>query len=248
MVATPAAAFANNGQSGSGSPSTECTTTIYGGTYHGIEVPDGATCAMLGVNVTHSVRVGAGSRLIITDSEIGQHIMGQGARSVRVIDTNVYGQIHLWETTHSITIGTDGCAVDPIADGNIHLHANLGTIAICQMTIRNNLLLQNNKNRIGVYENRVGNNIQLSGNSGPGIQVRLNTVRGNIHASQNDVEKTLNIARNVMGGQLHASNNTAEALRLRRNDIGKNINCVGNDPAPIDQLNVVGGQRLGQCA
>ncbi len=133
---------------------TECAGTLTGGTYEKLAVPDGATCKLKGVTVEKSVRVGEGATLVTkamsgVNTSIGQHVMGAGAQSVRLIDTDVYGQIHLRLTTGPIVIGTKGCAVDPIADGNIHLHDNFGSIAVCQMTIRNNLLVQNNHGSIG---------------------------------------------------------------------------------------------------
>ena len=65
-------------------------------------------------------------------------------------------------TTGPIIIGTAGCKVDPIADGNINLQNNFGPIAIRMMTVKNNIITQQPQDdrRLG---NTVGNNIQVVG-------------------------------------------------------------------------------------
>ncbi len=95
------------------------------------------------------------------------------------------------------------------------------------MTIRNNLLVQNNHGSIGLFDNVVGNNINVSGNTGRAIRVH----------------------DNAMDNDLLVHNNTVtDKVALRRNDIGINLNCQGNSPDPIFTGNTPGNRALGECA
>jgi hypothetical protein len=170
---------------------TECDGTLTG-TYNRVVVPDGATCNLLGATVDKSVTVGEGSTLYTKDTNIGQHVKSNGAAQVRLIDTNVYGQIGIQRTVGRVVIGSDGCTADPIAGGNIHLHNNFGNIAICFMTVQNNILVQNNTNTrnedggaIGIFMNTVGNNINVSGNTTSRFYVRDNVADNNINCHGN---------------------------------------------------------------
>jgi hypothetical protein len=187
------------------SHSTACTGTLTGD-FERIDVPDGATCVLEDATVQHSVTVGAGATLITDDTTIKQNVRGRGAASVRLIDTDILGNITLSRTTGRIVIGNDGCAVDPIAGGNIHLFDNFGSIAICQMSVRNNILLQNNDGRLALFDNRVGNN--------------RNTVRGNIQLARNDASDTgIFIVRANSAERLSCRDNAPDP-RLQNNTAG----------------------------
>jgi hypothetical protein len=202
------------------SHSTACTGTLTGD-FERIDVPDGATCVLEDATVQHSVTVGAGATLITDDTTIKQNVRGRGAASVRLIDTDILGNITLSRTTGRIVIGNDGCAVDPIAGGNIHLFDNFGSIAICQMSVRNNILLQNNDGRLALFDNRVGNNLNVFGNDGgQSIRIYRNTVRGNIQLARNDASDT---------GIFIVRANSAERL-----------SCRDNAPDPRLQNNTAG--------
>ncbi len=178
---------------------TTCEGTLSGGTYHSIIVESGATCRLDDVTVTHSVFVRPGGSLYAVDSTIRQQVQSRGATTVRLIDTDVFGQIHIRRTTGRVLIGASSCFVDPIAGGNIHLHHNFGPITVCQMTIRNNLLVQNNQGKIRLLFNDVGRNVNITGNQGSLIRVRGNEIEGNLNCHQNAVTPTL--VGNTVGGQ-----------------------------------------------
>lgn len=207
-------------------PAVDCTGTLTG-SYQAINVPDGASCFLDGATVKRNVKIGIGSSLRTDEASIGGNVMGDKAKTVLIIDTPVYGQIHLTRTKGQITIGVEGCRTDPIADGNINLQRNYGPIAICQMTVKNNIILHNNRNRIGVFENRVGNNIQLIGNTGRAIRVWDNTMDNNLLVKNNKV---------------------AKAFTFWRNDIGGRANCTGNVISPTGGNNMAGGALTGQCS
>ncbi|MCA0291874.1 MAG: hypothetical protein LCH82_09615 [Actinobacteria bacterium] len=204
---------------------TVCTGTLTG-TYDAIVVPAGATCTLDGAVVRGNVKVGAGATLMTYDTVVRLNVFGDQAAKVNIIDTNVWGQIHFTRTKGEIIIGTAGCKVDPIADGNINLQNNYGPIAICMMTVKNNILLHNNHNRIGVFDNTVRGGIQVAGNDSPAIRLRNNTVGHNMALRNNDVKIAFVAKNNIIGGQ------------------GQ---CFGNDIAPTGSGNTAGGGLTGQC-
>lgn len=212
--------------SASAGPPQTCTGTMTG-TYAAINVPAGATCTLDGATVRGNVTVGIGSTLMTTGSTIRLNVKGNLAAKVNIIDTDVWGQIHLTRTAGEIIIGNDGCKVDPNAGGNINLQDNFGPIAICQMTVKNNILLHGNHNRIGVFDNRVGNNIHVYRTDAPAIRLRDNTVRGNLAMFDNTVVK---------------------AFVAKGNTIGGKANCRGNMIAPTGSANTAAGGLTGQCA
>lgn len=212
--------------SASAGPPQTCTGTMTG-TYAAINVPAGATCTLDGATVRGNVTVGIGSTLMTTGSTIRLNVKGNLAAKVHIIDTDVWGQIHLTRTAGEIIIGNDGCKVDPNAGGNINLQDNFGPIAICQMMVKNNILLHGNHNRIGVFDNRVGNNIHVYRTDAPAIRLRDNTVRGNLAMFDNTVVK---------------------AFVAKGNTIGGKANCRGNMIAPTGSANTAAGGLTGQCA
>ncbi|WP_344082848.1 hypothetical protein [Nostocoides veronense] len=212
--------------SATAAPATVCTGTLTG-SYPAIFVPVGATCTLDGAKVSGNVTVSEGATLMTKDATIRLNVKGNEAAKVNIIDTDVWGQIHFRRTTGEIIIGNDGCKVDPNAGGNINLQNNFGPIAICQMTIKNNIILHNNHHRIGVFDNRVGNNIQVYGNDSPAIRLRDNVVRGNLALFSNTVKIAFVAKNNTMGGK---------------------ANCSGNVIAPTGNGNVASGGLAGQCA
>ena len=205
-------------------PDLECSGT-YTGTYDAVTVPDGATCILEGVTAK-SITVGEGSTLWTDETSVELNVISRDASSVRLIDTTVGGEVNISGTNGDIVIGPEGCAVDPVVDGNITLHDNTGTIAVCFMTVRN-LDVQNNHGRIGLFNNVTSNNLIVGGNTGRAIRVRDNAVGGNILVRNNSVSKL---------------------IRVRTNTVEGNLNCVDNTPTPKFSGNTVGGSYLNQCA
>jgi len=209
-----------------GATTIECTGTLTGVQDGKISVPDGATCTLDGAAVTGSVRVGEGATLLTDDSTIDMNVIARDAASVQIIDTVVLGEINLQRTSGAIVIGAEGCAVDPVADGNIVLINNEGTIAVCFMTLRN-LIVQGNTDRIGLFDNTVSNNLVVTQNTGAAIRIRDNAVGGNILVTKNSASKLIGIRNNTVAG---------------------NIRCTGNTVDPTVVGNTVAGAYLGQCA
>ena len=206
-----------------------CTTTLQGGTYRSVFVPDGATCTLDDVTVRGDVTVGKGSRLFTRDgTTIGGDVTGVGARTVRLITTDVGGDVDLGGTTGPIVIGFEDCLIDPIVGGSILLHRNFGPISICDMTVGGRLELRNNRSSdISLRDNDVADDLLVLDNRGAWLDIRRNSVGGYMSVRRNTITNLLKIKDNRIVGDLL---------------------CYGNSPDPTQSGNTVGGARLGECA
>lgn len=185
-----------------------CDGTYTGGTYAYVSVEPGITCILNGVAVGGSVTVGGSATLITHGSNIGHHVNALGAATVKLIGTNVFGRVGIAQTSGKVFIGSGGCEDDPVAAASIDLDRNHGNIVICHVVVRDDVVVSDNDGQkaITVRGNRVGRDIDVSGNT----------------------ERRVRIAGNHADGDLICRGNTPSAMR------------VG--------VNVVGGQKVGQCS
>jgi hypothetical protein len=223
-------------------PATECTSSVADTTTGPLVVPAGATCTLTNVVVDGNIRVMAGGALLTHGSTLNGNVTGNnGPRTVQLINTDLVGtgttgNINLTGTTHRIIIGSEGCAVDPVAGNNINLTGNHGSIAICFMSVGETISLRNNDGNIGVFHNEVGNPLIVQNNVSRHIRIRDNNVGL------------------TGGGSLLVQNNTTtgsasrpHGLVLKRNHSNNNVNCTDNDLAPFGSGNTADGSKLGQC-
>ncbi len=158
----------------------ECDGTIGKTTVEEVVVPDGATCHLMGTTVEKNLVVGTGSTLVTHDAELlGAVQATKEPHSVRIINTDVDGNIHVRGATGTIVIGDSTCRIDPAAGNNIHLKDNLGPIAICMMTIEGNLHVIGSSERVRILRNVVGNNLHARENTGKWLRLRENKVGTN---------------------------------------------------------------------
>jgi hypothetical protein len=208
---------------------TTCDGTIGRRVVERVVVPEGATCRLNGTTVRHNVVVGPGESLVAHDARIlGSVQATEGPRSVRLLDTNVVGNIHVREATGRVIIGNAGCRLDPSAGNNIHLIENSGPIGLCQMTIQGNLHVERNTNTVFLLANRVGNNLHARGNTGRFLRLRANRV-GTNGSGNFDVDR----------------NRTA--VRLKMNRVSNHLVCRGNNRVQGFGNRAAGGMRH-QCA
>lgn len=198
-VAVGAAALSLQAPAASAATTTTCDGTLTG-TYDAVLVPAGATCVLDGATVTGHVRVQSGGTLKATGSTLGS-LHSEGARTVRLTDTDVSGNIKVSGTVRATVIGGQGCQVDPVVAGNVIVTNNLGNVAVCDLTVAHNLLVIGNDGRVGLYRNTVGDNIELADNSGLANRVRDNTVSVNLNCHDNSgkVLSSGNTAKMIMG-------------------------------------------------
>jgi len=189
---------------------TECDGTIGRRTVERVVVPNGATCRLNGTRVRQDVVVGPGGSLITHGARIlGAVQATHGPRTVRLLDTDVMGNIHVREARGVILIGNAGCSLDPSAGNNIHLVENHGPIGLCQMRVRGNVHAIHNSGTVFMRNNKVGNNLHARGNSGGFVRLRSNRV--GTHGS----------------GNLDVRRNRTE-VRLRLNRVSNHLVCRGN--------------------
>lgn len=223
-------------------PATSCTTSFSGTTVQRLVVPSGATCTLTNVVVKGNIRIWDRGALVARRSTIHGSVRGRGARTVRIVDTDVIGtgrtgNINLTGTTRRIVIGSKGCAVDPGVGNNITLIDNHGTIAICYMTVGETLKLQDNDKTIGVFHNNIGNPLIVQRNTATFIRLRDNVAGLSGGGS-------ILVQDNVTTGK--ATN--PGGLRLLRNHSHNTLNCNGNDDAPVGAGNTADNGMSGQCA
>ena len=159
-------------------PNFECNGTYTGQTFKHVRVPEGATC-------------------ILRDSTVTGNVMAKSPRTVKIIDTEVRRNIMVRGATHDVIIGNAGCRFDPLAGNNIKV-TNSHNVAICWMTVKNNVTVRGNDGRITLMHNTIGRNIDVSRNDRydrrpgdekhkhPGaIRIKHNTAGGHIHLFDN---------------------------------------------------------------
>ena len=117
----------------------------YTGTYKSVRVPKGASCYLEGALVYGNVKA------------------LHGAQNVVIFDTEVRRNIHLRRVERNVKIGVAGCRYDPPVGNNIKVTRS-HNVAICWMTVKNNIMVTRNDGRIMVRNNDVGGNINISNN------------------------------------------------------------------------------------
>lgn len=157
-----------------------------------------------GITVKH-VRVRPGDTCVLRDSVVTGGLLARNPRTVRVLDTEVRRNLMVRGATDDVTIGNEGCRLDPVVGNNITVTRS-HDVAICWMTVKNNIRVTGNDGRISLFHNDVGRNITIARNleyvrdpgvehARPGaIRVKENVAGGHITAADNP-------GRQVIGGE-----------------------------------------------
>jgi hypothetical protein len=136
----------------------------YTGTYASVRVPKGASCYLQGATVEGNVKA------------------LQGAVDVWIVDTEVGRNIHLSKVERDVKIGSEDCKVDPPTGNNI-IVTRSHNVAICWMTVDNNIMVTRNDGRMMLRDNTVGNSIRVRKNlpynpqPGDGEHVQIDAIR-----------------------------------------------------------------------
>jgi hypothetical protein len=155
-----------------------CRGFFKGGTYHNVVIPDGAQCIIKDATITGGVRTKGAPRV------------------VRILDTDIARNIKIRNVTREVTIGAAGCEVDPMVGNNLMVR-NSRNVAVCQMSVRNNLKLSKNTGRMMVRDNRVCGNVRVVGNHLKALRVARNRYAGNFTVARNTwVERNV-VRKNV---------------------------------------------------
>lgn len=147
-------------------PNFDCNGTFDGLTFKNIRISEGATC-------------------IITNSTITGNVQGTGGDVVAILDTDITGNgVNIRDVTGSVTIGSAGCDVDPFVNNNLMV-TDSRNVAICDMSIENNLVLSGNTGRLMASNNTACNNIRVVDNDLLAMRVRHNVYTVNFDESGN---------------------------------------------------------------
>jgi len=126
-----------------------------------------------------------GARCVITRSTITGNVRTTGApRLVSITDTPVRRNIHIRNVTQRVTIGAAGCRVDPVAGRNLMVR-NSHNVAICEMSVANNVVVRNNTGILMVRDNKACNNLRVVGNDVRSMRVVRNSYAGNFAVRRN---------------------------------------------------------------
>ncbi|MDX6325180.1 MAG: hypothetical protein QOK15_1534 [Nocardioidaceae bacterium] len=154
-----------------------------------VDVPEGASCWIKDATIT------------------GDFTAIHSPRTVSLINTNVMsaGGIFVNGSTGRVIIGSEGCRVDPYAGRNIKVFDS-HSVAICQMTIRNNLMVKGTTGgRIMVRDNLACNNIMVTDSDVLAVRVLNNRFTPNLMVDRN----TASLA-SVVKGNVDLGPNPAE--------------------------------------
>ena len=147
-------------------PDLVCDGSYHHRTFRHVVIPDGARC-------------------VITDSRITGNVRTTGApKVVSITDTNVGRNIHLRNVLERVTVGADGCRVDPVAGRNLMVR-NSRNVAICEMSIANNLVVRDNRGTLMVRDNKACNNLRVVDNHVRSMRVISNSYAGNFSVARN---------------------------------------------------------------
>jgi len=121
-----------------------CDTTLHG-TVHNVTVLAGSSCTIpAGVTVTGGVHAKAGAANLLVDTNVAHNIQAKGV-------------------TGLVQIGPPTCKFDPLVGNNVHVFKS-HDVLICQVTTKNNIMVNHNDGQISILDSHAGNNIMVNRN------------------------------------------------------------------------------------
>ncbi|MER7605553.1 hypothetical protein [Nocardioides sp. NPDC127503] len=170
-------------------PDLVCDGSYHHRTFRHVVVPDGVRC-------------------VITSSRITGNVRTTGApRVVSITDTHVGLNIHIRNVVERVTIGAAGCRVDPVAGRNLMVR-NSRNVAICEMSIANNLVVRDNRGTLMVRDNKACNNLRVVRNHVRSMRVVRNSYAGNFSVARNSW-----VDRRIVGDNVKLHQNPAACRR-----------------------------------
>lgn len=116
------------------------------------------------------------------------------------------------------------------------------TLRAFDIRVVGNVQAENARRVVVRSGSRVGGSVQIV--QGGSARIVNNRIGGDILFD--DQRRALVANRNVVGGNLQAFQNMG-GLEIRKNRIDGNLQCKGNDPAPVGGGNIVEGSKEDQC-
>ena len=147
-------------------PDLVCDGRHHHRTFRNVVIPDAARCVITASRITGNVRT-TGAPMMVS-----------------ITDTNVGRNIQLRNVVERVTIGASGCRVDPVAGRNLMVR-NSHNVAICEMSIANNLVVRDNRGTLMVRDNKACNNLHVVSNHVRSLRVLRNSYAGNFSVARN---------------------------------------------------------------
>ncbi len=154
-----------------------CDGTYRHRTFITVVVQDGDTCRIFGSVIRRNLRTTGSPRL------------------VKVINTPIRRNVVVRNVTERVIIGTRGCRVDPRVGNNV-LVRDSHNVALCQMSVDNNIAVKFNTGRVLVRDNIACNNLRVVENDLIGMRVKDNKYVAGFSTANNTVTNTRVVTRN----------------------------------------------------
>ena len=187
-VLIPLAGVAAIVQPASADPAITCANTaktpMTGLIDGSVDVPDGASCYIQDATIT-----GAFSAI-------------HSPAVVSLINTNVLsdGGIFVKGATKRVVIGSAGCKPDPYAGRNLKVFDS-HLVAICEMSVRNNIMVKGTTGNVLVRDSIACNNLMVTDSDVAHLRVVRNQYTPNLMLDRNTVSWKSTILKNVATGQ-----------------------------------------------
>lgn len=220
-----------------------CDGTIGAATVGGVVVADGTSCVLDGTKVKGAITVGAGAvldmsnvkayksltstgsgRVTAAGSVVYGAVSSTGTGVVRLTDSRVYGDVTVTGETTSFSASGLGVGGD-LTGGTV------GRFDVSGSYVLGSLSANESFNGSNLCGNWVYGNTTVAASGGAVL-----------------LGGTANCAGNAVSGDVAVENNAAY-IAIDGNKVDGDLNCTGNDPAPVvGTSNTVKGAKSGQCA
>ena len=218
-----------------------CDGTLGAQTVGNVVVADGTGCVLENTTVKGAIKVGAGAALDMTGVQVYKSVTATGSGRVSATDTVVAGgftttNVGIVRLTGSGVLGSVAVKGDTsFSASNLAVGGNLSGDVVNRFDVADSYVL----GTLSAVEAYSGAN--LCGNWVLG-DTRVVNGGGALL-----VGATAGCEGNEVNGDVVVENNLAY-VEVAGNTVKGDLNCVGNDPAPVLGTNTVKGAKLGQCA
>ena len=206
-----------------------CNGKVNGSFYDNIYVPYGAKCVLKETTVEGNINIERGGALKARGVTVKGNISAEEAKFVKISESYVGGNVQIKKTGYYENAKKKG-----------------KPSSICNSTINGDVQLEENYVPFEVgcevgFGNDIGGNLQV-------IKHYLNPQK--FYKS----EYAISIQYNEIDGDLQIFENRSMNMNspplniwIFGNKIYQNLQCNGNDPDPLGEMNFVGGEAQDQC-
>jgi hypothetical protein len=168
LAAPPGSASLSSGHVDPG----HCSGRIEGKVVDGdVNVPNGATCELIGTRVEGNISIGHSARLYVRGVNVDGDVEGEGSLAVAVTEgSSIGGNLQ-------VQSGTTVLLTDSHIDGDLSWEDQVGELLARDNTVHGNVDLEGNTGGVIVSHNTIGGDLSCQDNS-PSPQGGENSVSG----------------------------------------------------------------------